>query len=707
MRIRVLLMTFTVLLTVTIKGQEEKKSMSLRQAVLGQYSLFAPESVFGFDWIPNTKKYAFIKNYRELWSSELKGEATKLISVDQINETIGSELRLLTAITWKDENTFYASFQNEFIVYHLNEQDGASLSLPSNAKNMTLHPESGQVAYTVQNDIFYKKFSSDPVRVTNNDDPNIVSGQAIARSEFGITGGLLWSNDGLKLAFYQKDESAVHDYPLLNIDEYPGELKSVKYPMAGQPSEHAKIGVYDLKDKSTQWIEARSGKESYLTNLTWTPNDEHLLFAEVNRGQDHLWLQVYDDDAQFIKTVFEEKSDTWVEPERPPYFYTGSSDVFAWISERDGFDNLYLYSIENGLEEQLTDNAFVIKDVLKSTEDGSLFYTATGPNPLDTKVYKLSKSGKQHLLTPEAGTHSAKVHCNGKYVFDQFSAHNIPNKSRILKGDKVIKELIDADNPLAEYAVSPAEISTISAIDSTELYTRMIKPYNFDSTKQYPVLVYVYGGPHAQMITNNWLDGASLWMHWMANQGYIVFTVDNRGSAHRGVAFEHCIHRNLGKYELEDQIAGAKYLKRLPFVDDDRIAVHGWSFGGFMTTTMLLKAGEHFNAGVAGGLVSDWKFYEVMYGERYMDRPQENEAGYATASLLNHAEKLEDDLLMIHGTADDVVVMQHSLSLVQKMVEHGIQVDYFPYPMHEHNVRGKDRVHLMEKVLNYIKVHNH
>ncbi|MGM0477610.1 MAG: DPP IV N-terminal domain-containing protein [Bacteroidota bacterium] len=706
MRLRTLLCMGLLVFASAVNGQEEKKSMSLKEAVLGQYSLFAPDDIYGFDWIPDTKKYAFVKNYRQLWVAELKGEAKKVITVDQINESIGSEMRVLADVTWKDENTFYASFQNEFIVYHLNEKDGAVLNLPPNAENMTLHAESGQVAYTVKNDIFYKKFSSNPVRVTNNDDPDIVSGKAIARSEFGITGGLFWSNDGKKLAFYQKDESAVHDYPLLNINAYPGALKSVKYPMAGQPSEHAKIGIYNLKEKTTSFIEPRTGEESYLTNLTWTPDDERLLFAELNRGQNHMWLQVYDHHAQFIKTVFEETSDTWVEPERPPYFYTGSSDEFAWVSERDGFDNLYLYSIEDGLKEQLTNNEFVIKDVLKATEDGSLFYTATGPNPLNTQIYKLSKNGKQHLLTPEAGTHSAKIHCSGKYIFDQYSAHDIPGKSRILKRDRVVKELVNADNPLADYAISPAEISTVSAMDSTKLYTRMIKPYDFDSTKQYPVLVYVYGGPHAQMITNEWLDGASLWMHWMANQGYIVYSVDNRGSAYRGVDFEHCIHRNLGKYELEDQITGAKYLKQLPYVDADRIAVHGWSFGGFMTTTMLLKAKDHFNAGVAGGLVSDWKFYEVMYGERYMDRPEENEEGYASASLLNHAEKLEDDLLMIHGTADNVVVMQHSLTLVKKMIEHGIQVDYFPYPMHEHNVRGEDRVHLMEKVLNYIMEHN-
>jgi dipeptidyl-peptidase-4 len=195
-------------------------------------------------------------------------------------------------------------------------------------------------------------------------------------------------------------------------------------------------------------------------------------------------------------------------------------------------------------------------------------------------------------------------------------------------------------------------------------------------------------------------------MHWMADQGYIVYTVDNRGSAHRGFAFESQIHRQLGTVEMEDQLSGVEYLKSLPFVDANRLAVHGWSFGGFMTTSLMLRQPGTFNVGVAGGPVIDWKFYEIMYGERYMDRPEENPEGYEANSLLNYADKLEGKLLLIHGTVDDVVVMQHSLSMIQKFVESGVQMDFFPYPMHPHNVRGKDRVHLMNKVLNYVIENN-
>jgi dipeptidyl-peptidase-4 len=271
---------------------------------------------------------------------------------------------------------------------------------------------------------------------------------------------------------------------------------------------------------------------------------------------------------------------------------------------------------------------------------------------------------------------------------------------------KIVKKLMESEDKLADYKIGTAEIGTIKAKDGTKLYTRLIKPHDFDPNKKYPVLVYVYGGPHAQLITNSWLDGASLWMYWMAEQGYLVYTVDNRGSAERGFEFESQIHRQLGTVEIEDQLAGVEYLKSLPYVDGDRLAVHGWSFGGFMTTSLMLRTPDVFQVGVAGGPVTDWKYYEIMYGERYMDRPEQNKEGYEQASLMTHAENLKGDLLLIHGTSDDVVVMQHNLALVQKFVELGIQMDFFPYPMHKHNVRGKDRVHLMRKVLNYVLENN-
>ncbi|MEY3425646.1 MAG: hypothetical protein RL679_1004, partial [Bacteroidota bacterium] len=381
---------------------------------------------------------------------------------------------------------------------------------------------------------------------------------------------------------------------------------------------------------------------------------------------------------------------------------------FIWISEKDGFNNLYYYDFSGKLIRQLTSNKFVVKNILEAKNGGKLIYfTATGANPLNTLLYSVDLNGKQTQISTTEGTHDVAFSTDGKYLYDAFSNHSIPHRSEIFTSTgKKAKFLIQSNEKLSDVTIGSAEISTLKGKDGSILYTRLIKPSNFDPSKKYPVLVYVYGGPHAQMITNSWLDGANLWMYWMAEQGYLVYTLDGRGSAERGFAFESQIHRQLGTLEMEDQLTGVDFLKSLPYVDADRLAIHGWSFGGFMTTSLLLRHPDVFKVGVAGGPVTDWKFYEIMYGERYMDQPAQNEKGYAEASLLTHASKLKGDLLLIHGTVDDVVVMQHNLVLVKKFVELGIQMDFFPYPMHKHNVGGKDRVHLMEKVLTYVIENN-
>jgi dipeptidyl-peptidase-4 len=478
--------------------------------------------------------------------------------------------------------------------------------------------------------------------------------------------------------------------------------------MAGQKSEEPRVVIYNVKSKKTVYINPRGAKDDYFTNLTFTPDEKYIVVAEVNRDQNHMWLNVYDaKSGRFVKTLFEETNEKWIEPEHPAYFHSNSND-FIWISERDGFNNLYLYDFNGKLIKKLTENKFVVKDILEISPDKKfVYYSATGTNPTNTMVYRVDMQGNNELITKEEGTHTFLLSSNGIYYFDAFSSLTIPYKATIYTNSgKMTKLLMVSNEKLEEYNVGTTEIGTLKGKDGSDLYYRFIKPSNFDPTKKYPVLVYVYGGPHAQMVTNSWLAGANLWMHWMANQGYLVFTLDNRGSGERGFAFESQIHRHLGDVEMEDQLTGVEFLKSLPYVDGNRLAVHGWSFGGFMTTSLMLRQPGTFKVGVAGGPVTDWKYYEIMYGERYMDRPEQNKEGYEKASLLNHAQNLKGDLLLIHGTIDDVVVMQHNYALVKKFVELGIHMDFFPYPMHKHNVIGKDRAHLMEKVLNYVIENN-
>ena len=690
----------------------QKKSLTLKDAVSGQYRVYGPDRINGFQWIPNTDSYSFVsKNYQVLYTSSVQSKKDEeRITIQAVNTSLNSELTSFFGMEWKDANAFFINDGVNYYSYNLATSKGQLIyTLDETAENALFHPISGNCTFTKGNNVYLTTGAGLKSTVTDNENKNIVSGAAIARSEFGISGGLFWSANGQLLAFYQKDETNVHDYPLLDDSKVPGELISIKYPMAGQSSEKPKVGIYNLANNQTVFISPKGNVDDYLTNVVFTPDNNFIVLAEVNRDQNHMWLNVYDaKTGKFVKTLLEESNDKWVEPEHAAFFPNDKSNNFIWISEKDGFNNLYYYDFSGKLIRQLTSNKFVVKNILEAKNGGKLIYfTATGANPLNTLLYSVDLNGKQTQISTTEGTHDVAFSTDGKYLYDAFSNHSIPHRSEIFTSTgKKAKFLIQSNEKLSDVTIGSAEISTLKGKDGSILYTRLIKPSNFDPSKKYPVLVYVYGGPHAQMITNSWLDGANLWMYWMAEQGYLVYTLDGRGSAERGFAFESQIHRQLGTLEMEDQLTGVDYLKSLPYVDADRLAIHGWSFGGFMTTSLLLRHPDVFKVGVAGGPVTDWKFYEIMYGERYMDQPAQNEKGYAESSLLTHASKLKGDLLLIHGTVDDVVVMQHNLVLVKKFVELGIQMDFFPYPMHKHNVGGKDRVHLMEKVLTYVIENN-
>jgi dipeptidyl-peptidase-4 len=690
---------------ITTQLHAQKKTFDLKESVLKQRAL-SPTRLNNFQWVPETDQYTICSaDWKSIQLSAVSSEkSTELLTIDALNQALGTKFAHFAYSSWVTKDVLQVSDGGSvFALYNVVTKTGSIHSVAENGDNAHFHAASKQLAYTIDNNLYVNGRA-----VTKNKDKNIVSGQTYARSEFGISEGIFWSNSGALLAFYQKDESAVHDYPLLDVNQVPGAVRFIKYPMAGQASEKPKVGIYNVKTKKTVFISPRSGADSYLTNVTFTPSEKYIMVAEVNRDQNHMWLNLYDVKGTFIRTLLEEANDKWVEPEHPAFFPSNTSDNFVWISEKNGFNNLYYCDIKGTIIKTLTANKFVCKSILAANEDGSkIYYAATGPNPCNTLVYEVDLEGNNRLLTTQEGTHRFALAPKGAYYYDAFGSLEVANKEQIMTlNGKVAKPLHNAVDALMDYEIGTTEIGTLKATDGSALYYRMIRPSNFDPSKKYPVLVYVYGGPHAQMVTNSWLAGANLWMHWLANQGYIVFTLDNRGSGERGFAFESQIHRQLGTVEMEDQLTGVNYLKSLSYVDANRMAVHGWSFGGFMTTSLMLRQAGIFNVGVAGGPVIDWKLYEVMYGERYMDRPEQNPDGYKNNALTNYTKNLKGKLLLIHGTVDDVVVMQHNEVLLKSFIENGVQADYFVYPMHPHNVSGKDRAHLMEKILLYIIENN-
>jgi dipeptidyl-peptidase-4 len=691
-----------------------QKELTLNDAVLGYQKGLFPQGVKQLGWLKDVDKYYYatdssyiIKNAKDC---EIDIEL-RLWSFQRIDTNI----KRLPYLKFINKDILVFSFQNEFywVKYSFSDFDKSfqrKVELPSGAQNAHVNIESKQVIYTLDNNLYLATSDNEKIAITSIKDKNIVSGQAIHRYEFGISEGIFWSPDGSKIAFYQKDETDVADYPLLDNSTTPGTLKSIKYPMAGQKSEYAKVGVYDIATKKLIYLKTTGTKDSYLTNLTWGPNSDKIYLAQLNRGQNDMRLNEYDAVLGNINdSLIHVTNDKWVEPEYPIYFNPKNNNEFLWISEKDDFQAVYKFNLKTKLLKQVTTFEFPIVEVLGYNPKGDyFFFTATGKDGRNKLGYRLDVvSGKTKLVTDDEGVHNIGVSYSGNYISDSYSTLTLPKKVLITDIKKNKKTtILESKNPLIDYTTAKTSFLTLRSKDGFDLYGRTILPHNFDETKKYPVLVYAYGGPHAQLVKNQWLGGASLWMHWMANQGYIVFTLDGRGSANRGFEFENVIHRELGKNEMEDQLVGVDYLKSLPYVDTKRIAVHGWSFGGFMTTSLMLKHPDVFTTGVAGGPVMDWKWYEIMYGERYMDTPKENPEGYKRTSTLNYVKKLKGKLLTIHGSIDDVVVMQHNLAFLQKCVDEGVQTDFYTYPMHPHNVRGKDRVHLMTKVLNYIIEHN-
>lgn len=689
-----------------VLSAQQTKHLTLEDAVLGYYKGLYPEQK-NVQWINGTNDFLVIENNTAYLNYGISKRAA-LFNLEDLQKTIPSLKRMPYGFYNINSETVSFNNENAIITYNYKTKKGlGEITLPQEAINTDFNKQGTAIAYTIDNNLYLATSSQTKVVITANEDKNVVSGQAIARSEMGITKGTFWSPNGNTLAFYQKNESNVTNYPLVDITTTPAKLKNIKYPMNGMGSEIPKVGLYHLGNKKVIYLDSDTSDEHYLTNLSWSPDEKYVFVAEVNRDQNHFYFNMYDAvSGKKIKTIFEEQNEKWVEPEHTAVFLPNSNTQFLWISERDGFNNLYLYDINKGFIKQLTHYNWVIKSILGFGEKGkSVIITGTGEDPRETKAFKVNlKNGKTESLTNEPGVHRVQLSPNGNFILDNYSSLKEP---RVIKRKNIDtgKELtiFKAENPIQDFQLGSTELLTLKAKDGKDLYARIIKPAHFDASKKYPVLLYVYGGPHAQMVTSSWLAGSNLWMQWMAaEQDYIVFTLDNHGSENRGFAFESVIHRQVGEAEMEDQLIGVDYLKSLPFVDENRLAVHGWSYGGFMTNSLMLRHPGLFTTAVAGGPVTNWKWYEIMYGERYMDRWQDNEAGFEKAKVHNYVENLDGKLLEIIGSVDPVVVPQHTMTLLQAFIKAKKQVDFFSYPMHPHNVRGIDRVHLMQKVLGYV-----
>ena len=564
-------------------------------------------------------------------------------------------------------------------------------------------------AFVKDNQLYVCDGSGNTRQLTTDGSRDIVYGQSVHRNEFGIEGGLFWSPDGNRLAFYRMDQSMVTDYPLVDIDTRVAEQAPEKYPMAGMASHKVTVGVYDLATGNTVYLKAGDPTDRYFTNISWSPDSKTIYMFELNRDQNDCRLVSYDaSNGEKKAELYREQDDKYVEPQHPIAFLPWDCTKFVMQSQKDGYNHLYLLDANGKEVRQITKGNWVVMDMLGfNTKEKTIVYSSNQISPIQRNTFAITVDGaKTKQLDNGKGYHYASLSGKSGYVLDRYSEPDVPRAIDIaattIKAKNKTLAYFRADNPWKDYAVPEYSCGSIKAADgTTDLFYRMVKPVNFDETKKYPTIIYVYGGPHAHNVDATWHYGSRGWETYMAQKGYLLFILDNRGSENRGKDFEQATFRHLGQEEMKDQMKGVEYLKSLPYVDEARIGVHGWSFGGFMTTSLMTNYPDVFKVGVAGGPVIDWKWYEVMYGERYMDTPESNPEGYAQTSLIGKAKNLKGKLQIIIGLNDPVVVPQHALSFIKECILQGTQPDFFVYPGEPHNMRGHQSTHLHERISQY------
>ena len=583
------------------------------------------------------------------------------------------------------------------------------------ASNKSLDPVRAKDYFTVKSDesaphlesregsLFFVK-GGDAACVARCGD-GIVYGTSVSRNEFAIDRGIFPAPDGLKAAFYRKDESRVTLYPFLDPTTPDGSLKQVRYPMNGGVSERISVGVYDFETGKTIYLDTSADfdEERYLTNVCWNPSSTEIFIQVLDRSQKDMHLNHYSAlDGKFLGTVLCEHNDDWVDPQYPLYWIDSRRCIYS-TDCRDGYWNLYVVDLAKNTVKRLADWDSEMK---YEANDGKYVYF-TGPDyhPVNNYLYRASlKTRKVEQLTKEVGWHTIEMSPDCKSFLDVYESLDQPPVSRVISTStgKVLEVVNPAKDVTEGWAYTEIDMGTVTSANGSDLnYYRMVKPLGFDPSKKYPVILYVYGGPHSQLVKNNFLGGLRRWDMFAAQKGFVVFCIDGRGTRRHSSAYERAIKGRCGVCEMEDQMQAVRMLQEIPWIDKDRIGVYGWSYGGFMSLSLATGNPDVFKVCFAGGPVIDWRWYEVMYGERYMGKVQDAPAAFDAVSLVPKAKNLKAKTLIVHGGLDETVVPLHSMKFVQECIDNGVKVNYFLYPKEPHNMRGKDKVHLQDKILDW------
>lgn len=599
------------------------------------------------------------------------------------------------------------------VYFHKLGQKGVIQLLDTEAfeTDIRLSPQGNFISFVRDQNLFVKNIETGKEQaITTEGGDAIKMGMAefVAQEEMGRMTGYWWAPDESHIAFTKVDESPVDIITRSEI--YADDIKMIeqRYPKAGTPNVEISLAVQNIESGERQWVDLGDNKDIYLARVDWMPDSQTLTYQWQTRDQQTLELKAFDIVSKTQNLLVKETSDTWVNL-HDDLTFLNDSEQFIWASERDGFKHLYLFNKDGSLVRQLTSGDWVVDDIEAIDEDKGLVYFSGRKNtPLESHIYTVGlDGGNVERISTRDGYHNASFAADASIYVDQFSTANRPPQVSLhqANGEQITwleENKLDDKHPLTPYLKNwnEPEFGTLQTDDNATLHYRLYKPQNTD--KKHPAIVYLYGGPHAQMVTNRWGGNRSLLLQYWVNQGYVVFTVDNRGSNYRGKGFEDPIYKKMGSVEVDDQIAGAKFLQSLPYVDGERIGVHGHSYGGYMTLMAMFKAPEYFKAGVSGAPVTDWRLYDTHYTERYMGNPKTDDKAYTDASVFPYAKDLKGDLLIYHGMADDNVLFTHSTRLYKHLQDEAIVFETMDYPGKKHSIRGKQTgIHLYKTITNF------
>lgn len=663
-----------------------------------------PQKLTQLQWLPNSYYFSYVTKDQILLVSEINNQIIRSISLDMLNAKLESQLEVFPQLRWIDEIRLWFKHEQNIIIYDTSSGvfEIANI-LHKEAENIEVFSPH-LVAYTVGPNLFLSS-SGNIIQLTNNlASSHILSGHSVHRQEFGIEKGIFFSPHGTLLAYYRMDQNMVDDYPFEDFQSYPVKIDYIKYPMAGRKNHEVKLVVYNLESKEHKVLDTQGPPDQYLTSISWA-SDERILLNILNRAQNHLRTYLFDiKNGQSGELLFEHHAQKYINPQFSFYTTAEYPEQAYWCSNHAGWTQLYKLDMHDKSMSLLTPELKDISEAVGFRAFGAYFFYMAFSNDHPSRhgyFYNRNNNSILNLTHDNEGIHTLIPSDDGSLILDVFSNQNTPYHVNIINLEgHILNTIYSAPNPLVEYRNTLIKIFKLrSADDKYDLFARIIFPPEFSSTTSYPAILYVYGGPHVQIVQDSW--GAPLWQIMMAQKGYIIFSLDNRGSAHRGQAFEQETFRALGREEVLDQMAGINYLRSLNFVDMGRLGVHGWSFGGYMTMALMLKNPKVFKVGVEGGGVVDWTNYESFYTERFMGLPQENAESYEHSSLLNLINNLDDDIMLITGTHDDVVVPRHMKLFIAKAIECDKKIDIFFYPYGKHHFDIKSKFHFYNKMTCY------